>query len=158
MARVQDMSNDELSAAWAAGLASVKSRNKGARQQAYGLEVAIRLAEASDPVFTAARNALMAATDPRGELRLIEKFSPELLVPPTPRVTELLAEVASYEALEAAYFAALAANAQLTALHVQRSAVFEKLSKRDDSNPVEVAARDANHELVRRGLKQKRVR
>ena len=155
--RVDDLTDDELEGLWARGLASLKARNKTNRSAAYSLQVSIQLAEAADATFASARNALNQSVDPRGEYGLIQKFSPELLEPPTARVLELQGEIADYESLEANYAAALAANPALAALHAQWAAVVDALGKYDSTNPDEETAREANRELVRRGVKKKRV-
>jgi hypothetical protein len=155
--RVDDKSDSELQDLWTAGLTSVKERNGPQRNNATSLQVSIQLTEAADSNFQSTRAALNSAVDPRGELGLIEKFSPELLDPPTPRVLELQQELQDYQALEAAHAAAVAANPTLVSLRAQLAATFAVLRRYDDTNPVEVAAHEASRELVRRGVKKVRV-
>lgn len=135
---VENLTVGQLRAASARGLASIKRRRATARARLVELQVLIPAAEAQDAALLAAQSALMAAEDRRGEL----KFNPS--------DPELLADVAAFELLEQAYFAALAAS-PAAVLHDERKALHAAM-QRNDSIADEHEGKAARDELRRRGL------
>jgi hypothetical protein len=150
--RVDELTDDELRQARQTGIAAFKARRAPLYTQYRALlgngttHGSIHQTAQLDSTLADAAAALYAETDPRIELRSLEKFNPSN----TARIAELQALVPSFLALEQDYFTARAANSTLAALDAEKLAL--ELSMRPDQTiEAERDVKMAADELKRRG-------
>lgn len=159
---VKNQTEAELRATYQRGFARVAMRNRAARARVY--EIAgdpgiptrglFREAADRDPAFLSAERTLAETYVPTGDETDAYESADT-----SPDVRAVLAIVVEpYLAAVAAYFGARDANPELAALYAEKEALYSVIASIDEANDDEVACRAASKELVRRGVKRRRVR
>lgn len=149
--RVDDLTEEELRAAREAGIAAFQERREPLYTQIRALlgdgtiHGTIHQTAQLDSALVNATAALYAATDPRTQLRWLQKFDPA-----SPSIPDLQAALPAFLVLEQDYFNARAANSAVTALDAQKLAIEQSMQP-DETIEAERDVRLAADELRRRG-------